>query len=153
MGFFSIGKKQRFFSHDEAARIVEAIRAAEKKTSGEIRVFIEKRCKFVNPIDRAAEVFWNLQMDRTVHRNGILIYVASLDHQAAIWADDGIHQSAGGEFWQAEIAKMLAHFRDNAYADGIRLVVDDLGNVLHAYFPYEANTDKNELPDDIVFGD
>ncbi len=153
MAFFSLGKKERFLTHDEAARIVESILAAEKKTSGEIRVFIESRCKYVRPVDRAAEIFWNLQMDHTEHRNGILVYVASLDHQAALWGDDGIHLKTGETFWQEEMGKLLHHFRGNAYADGIRLVIEDLGEVLHRYFPYEAKTDKNELPDDIVFGD
>ncbi|HOA38997.1 MAG TPA: TPM domain-containing protein [Flavihumibacter sp.] len=153
MGFLSFGKKQNFLTHDETARIVQSIRDAEKKTSGEVRVYVESRCKYLNAVDRAAEIFWQLQMDRTLHRNGILVYVASLDHQAAIWGDDGIHQKTGELFWKEEVDKLLALFRGNAYADGIRLVVDDLGETLHQYFPYEAKTDKNELPDDIVFGD
>ena len=153
MGFLSLGKRQRFLTHDEAAKIVDAIRAMEKRTSGEIRVYIESRCRYVSPVDRAAEIFWSLQMDRTGHRNGILIYVASLDHQAAIWGDDGIHQKTGEAFWNEEVAKLLHHFRGNAYADGIRLIIDDLGSALQQYFPYEEKTDKNELPDDIVFGD
>ncbi|MFT4024569.1 MAG: TPM domain-containing protein [Flavihumibacter sp.] len=152
MAFLSMGKRQRFLTHDEAAKIVEAIRVAEKRTSGEIRVFIESRCRYVSPVDRAAEIFWNLQMDHTQHRNGILIYVASLDHQVAIWGDDGIHGKTGERFWTEEVAKLLHHFHGNAYADGIKLIVDDLGSVLQQHFPYEEKTDKNELPDDIVFG-
>lgn len=153
MAFFSLGKKPQFFSHDEASLIVDAIRTAEQKTSGEIRVFIERRCKYVNPVDRASEVFWNLQMDRTQDRNGILVYVATRDHQVAVWGDDGIHQIAGTEFWQGEVTRLITHFSRHAYAEGIRHVIIDIGNLLQEHFPYQGSSDKNELPDDIVFGD
>ncbi len=153
MSFFSFGRKPQFFSHEETSRIVESIRRAEKRTSGEIRVFIERRCKYVDPIDRAAEVFWNLQMDHTKERNGILVYVASHDHQVAIWGDDGIHKVAGTGFWQEEVKRLVKHFSQHAYAEGIRHVVEDIGQVLEQHFPYRGDADKNELPDDIVFGD
>ncbi|GAO44762.1 TPM domain-containing protein [Flavihumibacter petaseus] len=153
MSFFSFGRKPRFFSHEETSRIIAAIREAETKTSGEIRVFIERRCKYVNPIDRAAEIFWNLQMDHTDERNGILVYVASRDHQVAIWGDEGIHRIAGTEFWQNEVTRLITHFSRHAYAEGIVHVVNDIGGVLAEHFPYKPGTDKNELPDDIVFGD
>ncbi len=152
MAFFSFTKRTRFFTHDEAANIVQAIRDAETKTSGEIRVFIESRCRYVNPVDRAAELFWNLQMDHTQDRNAVLIYVASKDHQAAVWGDDGIHKVAGPDFWRTEVVQLLGHFRSNAYAEGLLLLIRDIGNVLQAHFPYKPTTDKNELPDDIIFG-
>jgi uncharacterized membrane protein len=153
MAFFSSGSKPKFFSHDEAARIVETIRDAESRTSGEIRVFIESRCKYVKPVDRASEVFWNLRMDHTQERNGVLIYVATKDHQVAIWGDEGIHKVVGTEFWNTELKRLLHHFKSNAYAEGLLLVISDIADVLQARFPYKSTTDKNELPDDIVFGD
>ncbi|ULQ56646.1 TPM domain-containing protein [Flavihumibacter rivuli] len=152
MGLFSFGRRISFLSNDEAARIVEKIRESEKRTSGEIRVFIESKCRFVNPIDRAAEVFWSLQMDHTDERNGVLIYVAAKDHQAAIWGDEGIHKAVGSDFWKNEVVNMLDHFRQNEYAKGIELVVSDIGEALSSHFPYKPGTDRNELPDDIVFG-
>jgi hypothetical protein len=30
--------------------------------------------------------------------------------------------------------------------------VIDIGDALHTHFPFDNDTDKNELPDDIVFG-
>ena len=152
MAFFSFLKKNRFFTHEEAEKVVGAIRDAETKTSGEIRVFVESHCRLVNPVDRAAEVFWNLKMDHTVERNGVLVYVASKDHQVAIWGDEGIHRIVGTEFWTEEIKKLMHHFRQNAYADGLVLVINDVACILETHFPYRATTDKNELPDDIVFG-
>ncbi|KYP14984.1 TPM domain-containing protein [Flavihumibacter sp. CACIAM 22H1] len=152
MAFFFLKRKARFFTHEEAARVLDAIRTAEKMTSGEIRVFVESRCKYVNPMDRAAELFWSLQMDHTEERNAVLVYIASLDHQVAIWADDGIHAVAGPDFWTAEIGLVINHFRNNAYAEGLVYAIKDIGELLSRHFPYKPTTDKNELPDDIIFG-
>ena len=145
-------KSRSLFSADESARIVEAIRQTEQRTSGEIRVYIERRCKFVDPLDRAAEVFWNLKMDHTVYRNSVLLYVAVKDHQFAIFADSGIHEKLGNEFWQREVSQMARHFRENHHLEAILNVINDLGEALHHYFPFDPAADKNELPDDIVFG-
>lgn len=140
------------FSADESARIVDAIRKAEQQTSGEVRVYIERRCRFVDPLDRAAEIFWNLKMDQTAYRNAVLLYVAVKDHQFAIFADSAIHQQLGNEFWQKQVNMMSRHFRENHYLEAILLVINDIGEALHTHFPYDPNTDKNELPDDLVFG-
>lgn len=144
--------RSTLFSADDSALIVDAIRNTERETSGEVRVFIESRCKYVDALDRAAEIFWNLKMDHTVYRNAVLLYVAVRDHQFAIFADTGIHQKLGDEFWQKEVSLMSRHFRENHYREAILNVIHDLGQALHTHFPYDPNADKNELPDDIVFG-
>ena len=145
-------KPKSLFSASESARIVDAIRRTEQQTSGEVRVFIESRCRFVDPLDRAAEIFWNLKMDHTVYRNAVLLYVAVKDLQFAIFADAAIHQQLGNEFWQRQVNMMTRHFKENHYLEAILLVINDIGDALHAHFPYDPNTDKNELPDDLVFG-
>lgn len=145
-------RQKSLFNAVDSARIVEAIRKAEQETSGEMRVFIERRCKFVEPLDRAAEIFWNLKMDHTVYRNSVLIYVAVKDHQFAIYADKGIHEKLGNEFWLKEVNLMTRHFKENHYLEAILNVINDTGKALHAHFPYDQRADKNELPDDIVFG-
>src|SRR5687767_15565286 len=127
MGIFSFGRKQEFFSFDEKEAILEAIKQAEQKTSGEIRIYIENRCRFVDPLDRAAEIFWGLKMDMTKDRNGVLVYVAMRDHQYAVFADQGIHEKVGQEFWNREVELMGAHFRKAAPADAILSVVKDVG--------------------------
>ncbi len=73
------------------------------------------------------------------------------DHQFAIFADKGIHEKLGNEFWQKEVDAMSTHFRENHYIDALLLVIHDIGDALHEHFPFDPNTDKNELPDDIVF--
>src|SRR3990170_1868059 len=145
-------KQKSLFSAEDSTRIVESIRKAEMETSGELRVFIESRCRYVDPLDRAAEIFWNLKMDHTVYRNSVLIYVAVKDHQFAIYADQGIHQKLGNAFWQKEVNEMSMHFSQNHYVEALLFVIRDIGEALAIHFPFDPAADKNELPDDIVFG-
>ena len=149
---FSIFKKKDFFTPEEKQQITEAIRHAERMTSGEVRVFVEGKCSYMDAIDRAAELFFNLQMQNTKDRNAVLLYIAMKDHQLAVFGDEGIHKKVGNEYWSAEVKKMIANFNRNNYAEGISEVVKDIGEALTKHFPYNNDTDKNELPDDIVFG-
>jgi uncharacterized membrane protein len=152
MAFFPFAKRKEFFSHDEQERIVNAIREAEQQTSGEIRVYTESRCRFVDPLDRAAEIFWGLKMDQTKDRNGVLVYVAMKDKQFAVLADQGIHEKVGQTFWNQEVSVMTTHFKKERPAEAIEAVVTDIGQALRTHFPYDRTNDKNELPDDMVFG-
>jgi uncharacterized membrane protein len=140
-----------FFTDEEEQRIVAAIRAAEKRTSGEIRVFVESRCSYVDAVDRAAEIFFGLKMEQTEDRNGVLLYIATKDHQLAIYGDKGIHEKVGTAFWNREVNQILKHFSKQSFAEGIVTVITEIGEALVTHFPYE-NEDRNELPDDIVFG-
>lgn len=143
---------KHFFSQEENERIVNAIRQAEQATSGEIRVYIESHCRFVDPLDRAIELFFGLKMEKTEQRNGVLIYIALKDRQLAIFGDEGIHQKVGTAFWHKEVGNMLNAFNAAHFADGIVNIVTEVGNALREHFPYDAATDRNELPDEIVFG-
>jgi uncharacterized membrane protein len=105
----------------------------------------------VDPVDRAAEVFFGLKMEQTEDRNGVILYVAMKHHQLAIFGDEGIHKIVGTEFWNAEVQKILREFNATHYVDGIIAIVNDIGEALVKHFPYEQE-DKNELPDNIVFG-
>lgn len=150
----SIFKKRQpeFFTPAEQQAIVAAVAEAEKRTSGEIRVYVESRCSFVNALDRAAEVFHKLKMEATRQRNAVLVYIATQDRQLAVYADEGIYKKEGQAFWDESVKKILAHFTGKNYAAGIAGVVQEIGESLSKHFPYDAATDKNELPDDIVFG-
>ena len=152
MKLFPWQKKEDFFTKEEKAQIIEAIQQAEQRTSGEVRVFVESRCRYMNPLDRAQEVFANLKMGATEQRNATLVYVAVKDHQAAVFGDAGIHEKVGQQYWDEEVAKMLLLFKKQQLAAGLTQCVKDIGDALHYYFPYNRTTDKNELPDDIVFG-
>jgi uncharacterized membrane protein len=152
MSFFSIFKKKPFFSAEEQEQIVAAIRASETQTSGEIRVFVESHCKFVDPLDRATEAFFKLKMEATQARNGVLVYVAMKDRQLALFGDKGIHEKVGDAFWNEKVRKMLSHFNEKDYAGGLAKIIGEIGEALRTNFPYDKDTDINELPDDIVFG-
>lgn len=145
-------KPQQYFSETEKERIVGAIRNAERRTSGEVRIYIENKCEYVNPLHRAQELFFQLQMDTTAERNGVLVYVAMKDRQLAVFGDEGIHQKVGSAFWDTEVKKMISEFRLQHYAEGLAVIIEDIGEALATHFPYDNQGDKNELPDDIVFG-
>ncbi len=149
---FSFFKKKSFFAEDEKKQIVEAIRNAERRTSGEIRVFIESRCRYVDPLERAAEIFFSLEMDETDDRNAVLLYIAMKDRQLAVFGDEGIHKKVGTDYWNKEVNLLINEFNTAHYGDGISQCVKDIGEALHQYFPFDNDTDKNELPDDIIFG-
>jgi uncharacterized membrane protein len=91
-------------------------------------------------------------MEQTDHRNGVILYIAYKHHELALFGDTGIYEKAGKEFWDAEVKKMIANFSDNLLPEGIIECVLDVGDVLSEAFPYMPTEDKNELPDDIVFG-
>ena len=152
MSLLSIFAKKALLTEPETSMVVDAIRSSEKKTSGEIRVYIESHCKFVDALDRASQIFYSLKMNETEYRNAVLVYVAIKDHQLAVFADEGIYKKAGAAFWNNAVREMLQHFNTNDYGKGISFVVTEIGNTLQANFPYDNSTDKNELPDDIVFG-
>jgi uncharacterized membrane protein len=145
-------KKKEFFTLEDQQLITDAIRSAERMTSGEVRVFVESKCSYMDALDRAAELFLRLKMDRTGDRNAVLVYVAMEDQQLAVLGDENIHKKVGNEYWNSEVSKMINNFNKQNYAEGIRQVVLSIGEALVKHFPYNIDTDKNELPDEIVFG-
>lgn len=141
----------KIFSDDEQQRIADAVEAAERFTSGEIRICIEKTCS--EPVlDRAANYFKKLEMDQTALRNGVLIYLAINDHKFAIIGDAGINKVVPHDFWDETKEAMLAHFKDGNLVQGIITGVNMAGKELQTFFPY-LDDDKNELPDHISFMD
>ena len=147
----SLFRKKDLFTLEEKQQITEAIRKAEKMTSGEVRVFVESKCSYMDAIDRAAELFFQLQMQKTDDRNAVLVYVAMKDRQLAVFGDEGIHKRVGDDYWKNEVKKMISNFNREDYATGIAGCVEDIGQALQQFFPYTDN-DKNELSDDIQFG-
>jgi uncharacterized membrane protein len=152
MQLFPFFKKKEFFSSADKEQIVEAIRMAERETSGEIRIYVESKNAYVDAIDRAAEVFFKLKMQETEHRNAVLLYIAMKDQQLALYADEGIYQKAGKEYWDNAVKKMLAQFTKDNISNGIEQCIAQIGQTLKEKFPYNPTEDKNELPDEIVFG-
>ena len=153
MGIFSFFNKPiGFFSATDNEQIVQAIRNAEKETSGEVRVYVESRNPFVNVMDRAAEVFFKLKMDNTADRNAVLLYIAIKDKELALFGDEGIYKKVGAAYWDSEVKNMIAQFSKENISNGIEQCIQHIGQTLKEKFPYNNATDKNELPDEIVFG-
>ena len=145
-------KKKPFFTEEQNEKIVNAIRNAEMQTSGEVRIFVENRCKYVDALDRAKQLFDNLEMGKTQLRTGVLFYIAIKDRQLAIYADKGIHEAAGPNYWKNSVKDILSVFSKENITEGIIASISKIGQALKTYFPYEKEIDKNELPDEIVFG-
>ncbi len=138
---------RKFFSKEQEQQIIEAIREAEKSTSGEIRVHIEEHCK-KDAVQRATQIFAKLQMHQTNLRNGILFYLASEDHKFAIIGDKGIHEIVHQSFWQSIRDAMQADFKAGNFTEGLSKGILHCGEALRTHFPYDED-DINELPDEI----
>ncbi|MGJ8592249.1 MAG: TPM domain-containing protein [Aquaticitalea sp.] len=145
-----MSKIEDFLTADEEKQIVEAIRVAEKNTSGEIRVHIEKTSK-IDATERAMEVFRTLKMDNTKQQNGVLIYVAVEDRNFVIFGDDGINDVVDDNFWDTTKDIMQGHFKRGHFKQGLVDGILKAGKALETYFPWDTD-DKNELPDTISKG-
>lgn len=141
----------KFFTKEDEERIIEAIRAAERNTSGEIRVHLEKKLE-ADVLQEAQQTFAKLGMHKTEARNGVLIFLAPEHRKFAILGDEGINKIVGDNFWQEERDLLQQHFRQGAYADGICLAIAQVGEKLKAHFPYQQD-DTNELSDEISYSD
>jgi uncharacterized membrane protein len=131
-------------------RIVAAIREAEGRSRGEVRVHVASHA--VEDVEKAAaQHFEALGMTRTAERNGVLLFVAPPSRAFAVVGDTAIHERLGADFWREVAAAMEADFRAGLYTDGIVKGVARVGEGLAAHFPREAGrTDVNELPDDVT---
>ena len=138
---------KEFISQLAHEKIVAAIRDAEKKTSGEIRVFISKK-NVADAVAAAQSEFDRLGMTRTQHRNGVLIYVAPAARKFAVIGDTGVHEKCGQKFWDELAAEMGGHFAKTKFSDGIIHGIAHAGKILAQHFPALPG-DKNELPDKI----
>jgi uncharacterized membrane protein len=145
-----MSKVEDFLSKDEELEIVEAIRIAEAKTSGEIRVHIEKNTSLA-PLERAKEVFHQLKMDLTKFENGVLIYIAVESHTFAIYGDKGINRVVPDDFWDSTRDAIRNHFKQGNFKQGLIDGILKAGEQLQNHFPWN-NDDKNELPDTISKG-
>lgn len=145
-----MSKIEDFLTKPEEQEIVEAIGKAEKNTSGEIRVHIENETS-VAAINRAMEVFRNLNMEDTQERNGVIIYVAVKSKQFAIYGDKGINEKVGADFWNSTKEAMQNHFKSGNFKQGLIDGILKTGEQLKTHFPYQ-NDDTNELSNEISKG-
>ena len=129
----------------DQARVIAAIGAAERLTSGEIRVFVSRQ-----PADDAVAAaqshFERLGMTQTEARNGVLIFLAPRSRAFAVIGDTGVHEKCGDSFWRELASAMSVQFRQGDFTTGLVLGIERAGALLAAHFPRQAD-DRNELPD------
>ena len=145
-----MSKTEDFLSKAEEQEIVQAIVEAEKNTSGEIRVHIEEHSEKL-PLDRAQEVFFELQMNETQERNGVLFYVCVADKKFAIIGDEGIDKVVASDFWNATKEVVISNFKNKAFKKGLVDGIIKAGESLKEHFPYQSD-DTNELSNEISRG-
>jgi len=138
-----------FFSRREKQAIVQAIREAERLTSGEIRVHLERGMK-EEALAHAEEIFQRLRMTETKDRNGVLILLGLRKKQFFILGDRGIHEKVPSGFWDSIRNEMTPLFKEDRFAEGLVRGIRTVGEKLKAYFPYQRD-DINELPDGISY--
>lgn len=138
---------ESFLNSQDEAEIIAAIREAERQTSGEIRVHLENT-HVGDAFQRAKEVFFQLKMDRTRDRNGVLLYVAIAAKSFVILGDRGIDKVVPENFWDQTRDVIQEHFRKGAFKSGIVSGILSAGQELKAHFPWRSD-DENELSDAI----
>jgi len=144
---FGLMEVEAFLNEKQEHEVVEAIREAELNTSGEIRVHFEKSLD-QDPIKRAQELFYQLEMDKTQFKNGVLFYVAVDDHKFAILGDQGIDNVVPDDFWESIKDEVITEFKKGDHMRGLVLGILHAGEKLKEFFPY-GDKDENELSDEI----
>lgn len=142
-------RTREFLSKLEHARIVQAIRDAESKTSGEIRVYIQRGKLNADSLTVAQKKFQRLRMHKTRNRNAVLIFVAPRVHKFAVVGDKGVHEICGEEFWQKLVDRMRAHFQNEKFSHALVDAIQETGRLLGAHFP-KGSVSPNELPGDVI---
>ena len=142
-------RTREFLSKLEHDRIVNAIREAESKTSGQIRVYIQRGKLNVGALIAAQKKFHRLNLHKTDERNAVLIFVVPRARKFAVVGDKAIHEKCGEQFWQRLVDAMRAHFRNEKFSDAIVEAIGEAGKALAAHFP-KSPTSSNELPDEIA---
>ena len=143
-------RPKRFFTPQQEAEIVAAIKSAELNTSGEIKVHVESHCED-HPFERGVEAFSLLELDDTQQRNGVLFYLALKDHKFAIIADIGINEEVGEDFWEGIKQGMRQDFAAGQVSRGLAKGISATGEALKSHFPCQDD-DENEISDEISKG-
>jgi uncharacterized membrane protein len=141
-------KPHHFLKAIDHDRIVSAIAAAEKRTSGQIRVYVSHR-KRVNALEFANRRFLKLKMDRTPFRNAVMIFLAPRTHKFAVVGDVAVHAKCGDGFWRSVIAAMEPLLKRGDFTEAVVVGVTKVGDVLAEHFPRWSD-DRNDLSDAVV---
>lgn len=142
-------RTKEFLSKLQHNQIVDAIGAAESKTSGQIRVYIQRGKLNADPLIVAQKKFHRFRMDKTSERNAVLIFIAPRAHKFAVVGDQAIHERCGEGFWQQVVDRMRGHFQKEKFSRAMVEGIEEVGKLLAVHFP-KTPASSNELPDEIV---
>ena len=143
--------RRRWLSRIDVPRIEAALRAAERRTSGELRVSVAPF--FWGSIERAARrAFVRLGMTGTRQRNGVLFFVVPARRRFTVIGDEGIHARVGQAFWDDTARLLATHFSRGDFTGGLVAAIALVGDRLAEHFPWTPG-DVNELPDSVDFGE
>ena len=131
-------KHHHFLSQVDDDKLLAAIRAAERKTSGEIRVFVSHHL-ITDALAGAEKQFRHLGMHKNKRRNGVLIFIVPKSQSFAIYGDAAVHAKCGPEFWQALRDEMTGHLKAGEFMTALLHAVNRAGDLLAVHFPAEAN--------------
>ncbi len=148
----SVNSRRKLLKTIDVDRVKAAVAAAERATSGEVRVSVARF--FWGSVRHAAKnAFARLGMAKTKDRNAILFFIVPSRKKFIILGDEGIHAKVGQEFWERLAGLMSGHFRKGEFTEGLVAAIEETGRQLATHFPYDAAVDVNELADDVDFGE
>lgn len=145
-----MNKVESFFTAAQEQEIISAIQKVEQKTVGEIRVHLELHSP-IPALERAKEIFYEIGMDKTQDKTGVLIYVAVGSHLLAIVGDKQINDHIPDADWVKHLQQLQNHFVNNEAATGLITTIEAIGDKLATYFPSQKKN-PNELSDNISKG-
>ena len=102
-----------------------------------------------DPVASGWQAFEKLGMQRTRHRNGVLIYLSPSSQTFAILGDIGIHTAAGEQLWQPAAEALRQGLAAGQLSAALIETVTRIGHALQTHFPAET-PNPNELADEVV---
>lgn len=147
-----------FLSAEDLVEIEAAVGAAERTTSGEIKVVIVARSRsglfrVFGPAKaaemRAIREFKKMGVHKTKARTGVLLMVSKDEQRIRIIADEGIHSKVEDGTWDAVVEMISRKMKEGKQKEAIVSAVAALGQTLARHFP-AGNGDTNEVPDEVI---
>lgn len=97
----------------------------------------------------AQEQFYNLGLNRTKTRQGIMFFVSFDEKYVEIISDTTVSSKIKDEYWQTIIDEFVKDVKKKELSNGYLKAIDSCSEILIKEFPIQEN-DKNELPNDVI---
>lgn len=98
---------------------------------------------------RAIEQFLVHELDSSIGRSGVLVYVSVAERYAEIIADKGLHAKVPPSDWQAIVDAMTAQIGDERPGDALAGAIEEVGALMAKHFP-ATGSDVRRLPDHLI---